>query len=353
MIYYMFPLQKLNLMSISLFFLAFSETSRADNISIYNWESYLSPDVISQFTEETGHTISQTFFDNDYQIDILFANKKSTLFDLIMIQNSRSDLFGALGYLKPIAPFKLNTYDSIDSVWQESCGAFSIPYSWGTAGLAYRSSLVDKPIQSWKEFFYPDDVFKNRIIAQTDATTLTEIALIYLGMDPNTENVDELKQAYNILLDQRPQILEYLYGITYASKHKTDSKMAMTLAFSGDVEEIIALTQQDDWVYTVPNEGTMLWVDCLSIPTGKETKQATLDFINYINRHEIAAQNAQDVYITNVSAEAVKLLSQDILDDKELYPNQSTLDLSYPYKTLSSKSYKIRQKMMNALILDK
>ncbi|MFT2112396.1 ABC transporter substrate-binding protein [Marinomonas sp. 2405UD68-3] len=343
---------KCHLVNLSLFFTVFLGVLQAEEIKIYNWEAFLSPTVITQFTKETGHTVSQTFFDNDHQIGSLFANGKSKLFDLLMIQSSRSDSFGARGYLKPIAPLKLKNLELIDSIWLESCGTFSLPYSWGTAGLAYRSSLVDKPIQSWNDFFYPNDVFKNRIIAQTDATTLTETALIHLRKDPNSENVTELKKAYNVLLDQKPYILEYKYGITYANEHKTNSQMAMTLAFSGDIEEIITKTQQNDWVYTIPKEGTMLWVDCLSLPADKEIKQATIDFLNFINQPEIAALNSVEAHITTVNKDALKHLPRDILDNIELYPTQAIIDISHPYRTLKPASYKIRQKMMNALTLD-
>ncbi|WP_191603464.1 ABC transporter substrate-binding protein [Marinomonas algicola] len=350
----MLPYFKLSTFFAPAVYIGISGNLFAANVSIYNWEAYLSPKIIQLFEEKTGHTVTQTYFDNDHNIGTLFYSGKSNFFDLIMVQSSRATLFGEGGYLKPVASLNLKNLSQLNSRWRNSCGDYSIPYSWGTTGLAYRTSVAKTDITSWEAFFYPSDEFKEKIVAQTDTTTLTETALLYLGKNPNTDNLDDLKQAYTILVNQKPDILEYKYGITYVSEFKNKSKMAMTLAFSGDVEEIITQTGQDDWVYTIPKEGSMLWVDCLSFPAKKMTTAATIEFVNFLNTPKIAALNSVDVYITTPNDAAMALLPKALLEDEELYPESNLIEkLSYPYKTLSDESYKIRQKMMNSLTLDK
>lgn len=60
---------------------------------------------------------------------------------------------------------KIDTYDKIGPWFREVSydpgNKYSIPYVWGTTGLAYNKTCVDAPITSWKSLF--DEKYKGRV----------------------------------------------------------------------------------------------------------------------------------------------------------------------------------------------
>ena len=49
----------------------------------------------------------------------------------------------------------------------------------------------------------------------------------------------------------------------------------MALAYSGDQQVLNAVegVHGEPWRYVVPEEGTLLWVDCLSVPSTARTRR--------------------------------------------------------------------------------
>ena len=324
----------------------------ADEVTLYNWEAYLAESVIEQFTQATGHTVKQVFFEDEHKIETLFSTGQANVFDLIILENNTAHLLGKHGYLRPINTLGLTQLKHIDQRWLTACGDHSIPYSWGTVGVAYRSSLIDKPVLSWMDFFQPSSSINKPLVVHKDARSLTGAALLALAEDPNTEDVAALEQAYHLLTQQRPFVEEYKYGVAYAIEHGSSSQMAMTLAYSADLEEIISQTKQEDWLFVIPQEGSMLWADCLGLPSRRPLKTATIEFLDFINRPDIAAMNAQQAWISTPNTAAFEQLPSRTQQDPELYPSAAIRNKSHPFKTLSQPTYTLRLRMMNQLTLD-
>jgi spermidine/putrescine transport system substrate-binding protein len=49
------------------------------------------------------------------------------------------------------------------------------------------------------------------------------------------------------------------------------------------------MEEDDDLAYVVPQEGTLLWEDCLAIPTGAPHPDNAHAFINFILEAEVGA----------------------------------------------------------------
>ena len=105
-------------------------------------------------------------------------------------------------------------------------------------------------------------------------------------------------------------------------------------------------------VFVIPQEGSMLWVDCLGLPSKRPLKAATIAFLDFINRPDIAAMNAQQAWISTPNSTAFQQLPMSTQQDPELYPSAAILSKSDPFKALSQSAYTLRLRMMNQLTLD-
>ena len=159
-------LDVVQVMKFSLFFLLFCVVRAASGqtLTILNWEDYLSEKTIKAWEARSGHQIKQIYFDNDEVRDNVLINHKDNVIDIVIIDEIASRTIGKKGLLLPVSSFS-NTpnINGVDSSFQQSCGEYSIPYLWGTFGIAYRTDKIENKPTSWNFLLNPADDVKGHI----------------------------------------------------------------------------------------------------------------------------------------------------------------------------------------------
>lgn len=92
----------------------------------------------------------------------------------------------------------------------------------------------------------------------------------------------------------------------------------MSLAWSGDAFYI--KSENPDYEYAIPKEGTNVSIDCMVIPTQSKHKKEAEIFINFMNEPEIAAKNAKYIKYSSPNTEAIKLLPEEERNNPHMYP---------------------------------
>jgi len=335
-------------LAVVLLMLVINLPASAEKIRIYNWRLYLADQVVEAFEKESGHTLVQMFYDEEAVRDEVISSGRSQGFDLIMMDDSTLKLMSGLDHFQNLDSLN-GDIEGIDPLWRQACGPRGVAYSWGTSGLMYRSSVALEPIHSWRQLFEVPVEHQGRLVTHLDHQDSVASALMAIGAHPFAVDQAELKQAFNLLLKQQTSILAQSYGLAYAQSHGASSKMSLTYGFSSDLSELIKASGQDDWVYVVPAEGTLLWVDCWAVPNGKTLKPATKDFLKFINRPEIAAMNAEKLGFATVSQSALALVGESYRSNKALFPSKEILDRGSYYQVLDPESEKLRQRMITSL----
>lgn len=123
----------------------------------------------------------------------------------------------------------------------------------------------------------------------------------------------------------------------------------MAVFYSGEKEQISIATGQDDWEYIIPDEGTLVWHECLSAHTEKPMKPSTIEFLRYINNPINAAKNAQDIWFATANKDALKWAEDEYKSDEELFPSELASSKFYNYQLLDYNSLKIRGNILNVL----
>ena len=85
---------------------------------------------------------------------------------------------------------------------------YSVPYCWGTVGILYNKTMVDEPVDSWSILWNPK--YKDNILMQDSVRDAFGATLKYLGYSLNSTDLDELTEAKNLLIEQKPLVQAYV-----------------------------------------------------------------------------------------------------------------------------------------------
>ena len=323
----------------------------AETLNLLNWEEYLSDAAIERWEAETGVQIQQIYFDSGDKRDEVLA-KPDHRIDIALTERISADRFGQRGLLDIIDSQALPNLRHLARRWDHSCGAYGIPYLWGTLGIAYRADRLPVTPHSWADLLKPAKHDEPHIIMMEDHEDILAGPLLYRQHSVNTSNNDELKAAFDLLLAQSPAVLTYKYAITsLGSQHYLD-RADMALAYSGDQQVLNGIEgiEGQPWRYVVPEEGTLLWMDCLSIPANGTQKALAYRFLNFISNPQIAALNAAELGVATPNAAAEALLPADIRQDPTIYPPEAILEHSQIYAPRPLEATQTRRRIISALM---
>ena len=153
-------------------------------------------------------------------------------------------------------------------------------------------------------------------------------ALRLLNYDINTENETELNEAVDLLIKQKP--LVYAYYVDETADEMAAGNAAMALVYSG--EAATAMELNDDLSYTVPKEGSNLWIDSWFIPKSCKNQENAEKFLDFLCRGDVAMKNFDYVCYATPNLAVIDQLDEETLSDTTIFPSQETLDNCTVYK---------------------
>jgi spermidine/putrescine transport system substrate-binding protein len=315
----------------------------ADDLFIYNWARNLGIQTTAEFEEKTGHTIREAYYDNEGDRNRNILSTNTVDYDLLLLDAGTIEIFAASGMLQNISELNVSGVENQAKKYIGMCGPYGMPYAWGTVGIAYRTSIIKADINSWTQLFNPPSEVGKRIIMPLDDFGTISVLLLALRKDMASENITDFRQALALLKQQMPFIKDYSLGMTYAEQKGHLSDIVMVMAFNGNADEIAEKTDQTDWKYVVPKEGSPLWIDCWAIPKANKSPQSAIDLLAHLNDAKAAAQNSMEVWHSPTNFAATPYLSDEFFEDKEVNPSAAVMERSYPEPQLSPKALMLRK----------
>ncbi|MFH1102046.1 MAG: spermidine/putrescine ABC transporter substrate-binding protein, partial [Methanobacteriota archaeon] len=253
--------------------------SLSDELNIFNWDDYFGETTLEDFEERFGVNINlYTFEDESFMISSLETNP--SLYDIVITSGSyvkeliQTKSLAKLNKdnipnLQNIAPRFLNRSNDPGNI-------YSVPYLWGTTGIAVNTSAVTDEVTSWSILW--NDNYTGRISMLNNKEEVIATALKYLGYPINPENIPQLEEAEEILLQQKPLLTGYEDPISIRDK-LISGEIALAHCYSGDA--LFAADINGNISYVIPDEGAPLWIDNIVIPVDSVHKYTAEIFINY------------------------------------------------------------------------
>ena len=185
-----------------------------------------------------------------------------------------------------------------------------------------------------------EPIYQGEILMQDSVRDAFMVALKSMGYSMNTENPEELAQARDLLIAQKPLVQAYV--IDQVRDKMIGGEAAVGVIYSGEMmyiqEEVANLGLDYSLEYVIPEEGTNLWFDSWVIPANARNKENAEKWLNFLCRPDIAKMNFEYITYSTPNSAAKDMLDEDLRNNKALFPSMDKLANSEVFRYLGDES---------------
>ncbi|HPQ70659.1 MAG TPA: spermidine/putrescine ABC transporter substrate-binding protein [bacterium] len=268
-----------------------SASPEAVTIRVFNWEAYLAPETLGDFTTKTGIRVElETFPDQEYMLAHL--QSEPAKYDVVFPSRDMLCRLIELKLLAELDSNKLPTYKktAFDHS-QIDCDPehkYYVPYLTGTTGLAYNKKYIKKTVTGWRDLLDPQYAQKAALLNNIDE--VLAIALKMHGRSINANDPETIRAAGKTIAQALPHMRGFLDPIRIRDMLIAE-ELIIAHVYSG--EGHIAEHENPNVVYIIPREGCVQWMDLLAIPAASTHREAALRFIDYMTEPAVNAACAR------------------------------------------------------------
>jgi putrescine transport system substrate-binding protein len=314
-------------------------------VNVYNWSDYIDPQVLEDFTKETGIKVQYDTFDANETLETKLLAGKSG-YDVVVPTGYFLERQIKAGVFLKLDKSKLS---NLANAWPEVAkrlagydpgNQYAVNYMWGTTGIGYNAKAVEArlgpggKIDSWDVVFKPALLakFKDCGVHMLDsAEDILPAALHYLGLDPNSTKAADLDKAAALLAMIRPSVRKF-HSSEYLNA-LASGEICLVVGWSGDIKQAQkrAMEAKNGVVigYAIPKEGAQMFFDNLAIPKDAAHVAEAHAFIDYLLKPEVAAKNSNLVSYANGNLASQKFIDKAVLEDRGVYPDAATMSRLY------------------------
>lgn len=300
-----------------------SHKAKGGELNVFIWSNYLPDNVIAEFERRYDAKLNIELYDSN---EALLARLQSggANYDIIVPSDYMVTVLHERGLLEELNRDLLTNFSNIDPQFAglpyDPANQFSIPYMWGTTGIAYRKDKIAEPIDSWAALW--DIHYKDRIAMLDDVRETLGAALKLSGKSENSTDAGEIQAAAELLMQQKPLVKAYDSGGFDQMLLSGDAWIAQ--AYSGQIAK--AIVDNPAISYVIPKEGCTIFVDNLCIPRNAHHKELAQEFMNFVLEAKAAADIANGTGYSSVNLAARPLMRADLLTNEAAYPPREALE---------------------------
>ncbi|MDX6744783.1 spermidine/putrescine ABC transporter substrate-binding protein [Actinocorallia sp. A-T 12471] len=284
-------------------------------LTLSNWAGYMPEDLPAKFKDKTGAEVTVTEHATNEEIIAKLTAGGDSGVDVAFVSGQFAQALAEQGLLEPIhadlVPNLKNLYPEATKLAYDPGNKISVPYTWGTTGLCYRKDLTGYEPDSWNDLLQPKPELKKKITMLGTERWMLLPAQKSLGFSANTQDEGELAKAKELLVKAKPNLLAF-DDTTFGDRLKS-GEAALVEAWDGWCP-----TTEKNIAFTVPKEGSDLWVDTMVILKSSKNKEAAHALIDYILDPEVHAWAAQNIMYKVPNKAAMESLDAKLVAD---YPH--------------------------------
>jgi spermidine/putrescine transport system substrate-binding protein len=262
-----------------------------NHLEIYNWSEYDDPSTYTKFKKlpaeaKAGLTLHETYYSsNDELLAKLHAG--GTSYDIIVpSQNAVAELIEEKNLMrldKALLPNLKNLDPSFLKPSYDPTGDYHVLKDFGITMFFFNNKIVTDELKTMHDFYMalPKYKSKGRTNLLDGAEEVVPLALMALGLDPNTTSQSDFSKVKSFLLSVRK-------GVTTidASAYIDDAiagKIILGQGWNGDVRRIVqGRAKQGDMIGVIPTEASEIWADNWCIPAAAPHPVAAHAWINWL-----------------------------------------------------------------------
>jgi spermidine/putrescine-binding protein len=295
-------------------------------LHIYNWSDYIAEDTVPNFEKEFGVKVTyDTYESNEEMVAKLQAG--ATGYDIIVPSGYIIPVLVATDLISPLNKKYLANWGNVAPMFQDlpsdPGNTYTVPWQWGTTGVAYRTDKVKPPVDSWAVFH--DMKYHGKMTMMDDRREVIGAFLRYRGHSLNSTDPQQLARAKADAVEAKKHLKAYISAPVKAQLISGDVWIAQL--WNGDTTQ--AKAEQPNLAYAIPKEGCTIWGDSMCVPKSAPNKRAAHEWMNYILRPDVGSALSNATGYGTPNAAAAKLLDTPVPypDEEELKRLEYQVDL--------------------------
>ena len=279
-------------------------------LQLYNWGNYTSPELLTKFDKETGIKVTVTDYDsNDTALAKIEAGGHG--FDLVVPSANYVPIWVEKGLVTEFDMAKLANHGNIAPEWKDVAWdpgrKFSIPWQWGSTGVAVNTKVYGGDINTSNVFLNVPDELKGKINVVPEMNDIVSMAVMWAGGEPCSEDTEVLKKARDALLAAKPDWLSMDYG---ATEKLSNNDWAASVNWNGSTMR--ARVANPDVAYGYPKEGYPLFMDSAMLLKDAQNVEEAYKFLDFIMVPENAAMISAFARYANGIAGSEAFMPEDM-----------------------------------------
>ena len=298
-------------------------------LNMFNWGEYMSlgqdgaMHVNKEFEALTGIKVNYQTFDNN---EGMYTKLKSggAIYDVVIPSDYmiakmiKEDMLQPLDWsLIPNATIHIS--EKYMDLEYDPGNVYSVPYTWGTVGIIYNSTLVNEVPDSWNDLW--NEEYSNDILMFGNSRDAFAIALLKNGRSLNPKTLDDVEVAMEDLIAQKGVVQAYVNDEIFDKM--CGGEAALAPYYAGDA--LTMMEENPDLGFVIPKEGTNLFTDAAVIPKDSQNVLAAHMYINFLNEVDVALANAEYIYYPTPHMGAYEELDEELKGNPVAYPSDDVL----------------------------
>lgn len=287
-------------------------------LSVFTWDDYIKPELVTRFEEEHGcRVVIDTFDSNEAMLAKLKAGASG--YDILVPSSYMVKILQREGMIQPLDHAKIPNLANIDRTYLTQTAfdkemEVSVPYMYAPTVIGYIEGKVENPVASWRGMFERPEL-KGRITLLNDGRETIGAALKALGYSINTLDDAQLTEARDLVIGWKQNIAKF--ESEQANAGIASEEFLVVHGYSGDLFQ--AQEENENVAILVPEEGTSIACDDLVIPVDSPNPDLAHAFIDFLCDAEIAAENTEYIYYLAPNQAAYELLSEEIKSEPAIF----------------------------------
>ncbi|MFT0180113.1 extracellular solute-binding protein [Pseudomonas benzopyrenica] len=305
-------------------FLLSTAVSSAGTLTLYNWESYTSPELLASF--EQAYDIKVRLIEYRTSEAALSEIRDGTVqADLAVVASNFLPAWREAKLLRPSGAIDLANYRYVQKAWTnppfDPERMYSVPWAWGIVGVTVHADRYEGDINTWSVVLDPPEALKGTINIGADPNEVIYAAVRLHGGRMCDAEPALMSKVRTTLLKARPTWKAMDYGSVemMASGH-----FQASIDWNG-----AALRQRlanPHVHFGLPREGTQVFSDSLVLLAEARNVENARLFMNFILSPRNAALNSSfHGYDTGIEG-ADMFLSEELRSAPELNIPKAVLD---------------------------
>jgi spermidine/putrescine-binding protein len=252
----------------------------ATNVSLFGWQDYDSGLRVGDFLSREGIEVTFTPIGNNDEIISRLSAGGAGQIDIVTPYMGYIPFMVAADLLEPVDESLVPNLAKVPAVFRNDSNVivngtrYAVPFTWGSAPMAYDPAVIPTAPESWMDIFKPE--YKGKVGMMDDPIGNQMLAAI-LATDaqvPTLLTPEQLEQMTEFLIKLKKDAVRQL-AVSWGELANALARNEVVITFSGgEFLKKFAADAGKQIEFTYPKEGTFAWLDSYCLAKGAPNREA-------------------------------------------------------------------------------